>query len=93
MESLPKLDRDVYHAEMRVELERVTAGVMDAVDEAPPGRVISGQRREGTGRLGSFPKDGLRESVAIENRCGGSRFSRSGQHHDRKRHRHKGRQE
>jgi len=84
MESLPKLDRDVYRAEMRVELEHVLQEVMDAVDEAPAGTGDSGQRREGTGRLGSFPTDGLREGVAVENRCGRSRFPRSGQQHDRK---------
>lgn len=37
---LPKLDREVYRAALRIELERVVQEVADAVDDAPAGRII-----------------------------------------------------
>ena len=54
MESMPKLDRDVYRAEMRVELEGVLQEVTDAVDEALPGRVIRDSEEKARDDLDRF---------------------------------------
>ncbi len=42
MESTPKLSRDEFIAQMRKKVEEGLGQVSDAVNEAPPGRIIAG---------------------------------------------------
>ena len=42
MESTPKLSRDEFIAQMREKIEDALGKVADAVNEAPPGRIIAG---------------------------------------------------
>jgi hypothetical protein len=42
MESTPQISRDEFIAQMRTKVEEVLGRVADAINEAPPGRIISG---------------------------------------------------
>jgi hypothetical protein len=42
MQSEPKLSRDAFIAQMRAKMEAMLGQVADAVNNAPPGHVISG---------------------------------------------------
>ena len=46
MEPVPKLSREAYVEAMRAKLEEVLGRVADAVNEAPPGRVIAGSEEQ-----------------------------------------------
>ena len=84
MESMPRLDRDTYRAEMRVELERVLQEVADAVDNAPPGRVIRDSEEPVRDALDRFRKTAYEKAVQLKIDAAEAAFSPSGQHHDRK---------
>ena len=42
MEPAPKLSRDEFIPQMRAKMEATLGQVADAINEAPPGRIISG---------------------------------------------------
>jgi hypothetical protein len=46
MESTPKLSRDEFVAQMREKMEAMLGKVADAINEAPPGQVISGSEEQ-----------------------------------------------
>ena len=46
MESTPKLSRDEFIAQMREKIEDALGKVADAVNEAPPGRIIAGSEEQ-----------------------------------------------
>ncbi len=46
MESTPKLSRDEFIAQMRAKLEETLGRVADAINEAPPGHIISGSEEQ-----------------------------------------------
>lgn len=46
MESSPKLSRDEFIEQMREQMEEVLGRVADAINEAPPGRIISGSEEQ-----------------------------------------------
>jgi hypothetical protein len=46
MESTPKLSRDEFVKQMREEMEAMLGKVADAINEAPPGRIISGSEEQ-----------------------------------------------
>jgi hypothetical protein len=46
MESTPKLSRDEFVKQMRAEMEAMLGKVADAINEAPPGRIISGSEEQ-----------------------------------------------
>jgi hypothetical protein len=46
MESTPKLSRDEFIAQMRTEVEEALGRVADAINEAPPGQIISGSEEQ-----------------------------------------------
>ena len=46
MESTPKLSRDEFLAQMRAKLEETLRRVADAINEAPPGHIISGSEEQ-----------------------------------------------
>jgi hypothetical protein len=46
METTPKLSRDEFIAQMRKKMEEALSKVADAVNEAPPGRIIAGSEEQ-----------------------------------------------
>ena len=46
MEPTPKISRDEYIKQMRQEMEEMLGQVADAINEAPPGYVISGSEEK-----------------------------------------------
>jgi hypothetical protein len=46
MESTPKLSRDEFVTQMREKMEAMLGKVADAINEAPPGHVISGSEEQ-----------------------------------------------
>jgi hypothetical protein len=46
MDGLPKLSRDEFIAQMRAKMEAMLGLVADAINEAPPGQVISGSEEQ-----------------------------------------------
>ena len=46
MESTPKLSRDEFLAQMRAKVEETLGRVADAINEAPPGHIISGSEEQ-----------------------------------------------
>ncbi len=46
MESAPKLSRDEFIAQMRAKMEAMIGQVADAINEAPPGQIISGSEEQ-----------------------------------------------
>jgi hypothetical protein len=46
MESTPKLSRDEFVTQMREKMEVMLGEVADAINEAPPGHIISGSEEQ-----------------------------------------------
>ena len=46
MESTPNLSRDEFIKQMRTKLEEALGKIADAVNEAPPGRIIAGSEEQ-----------------------------------------------
>jgi hypothetical protein len=46
MESAPKLSREEFIAQMRKKMEEALGRVADAINEAPPGRIIAGSEEQ-----------------------------------------------
>jgi hypothetical protein len=46
MQSEPKLSRDEFIAQMRAKMEAMLGQVADAINDAPPGRIISGSEEQ-----------------------------------------------
>jgi hypothetical protein len=46
MESTPRLSRDEYVQQMRQEMETMLGQVADAINGAPPGRIIAGSEEK-----------------------------------------------
>ena len=46
MDGLPRLSRDEFIAQMRAKMETMLGQVADAINEAPPGQVISGSEEQ-----------------------------------------------
>ena len=46
MESTPKMSREEFITEMRKKVEEALGRVADAINEAPPGHIISGSEEE-----------------------------------------------
>ena len=46
MESTPKMSREEFITEMRKKVEEALGRVADAINEAPPGKIISGSEEQ-----------------------------------------------
>ena len=46
MESTPKMSREEFIAQMRTKVEEALGRVADAINEAPPGQIISGSEEQ-----------------------------------------------
>lgn len=65
-ESLPKLDRAAYLAEMRAEFEQTLQEVADAVDEAPAGRVIRASEERARDALDRFRRVAYEKAIQMK---------------------------
>jgi hypothetical protein len=65
-ESLPRLDRGAYFAQMRAELERTLEEVADAVDEACAGRVIRDSEERARDALDRFRRVAYEKAIQMK---------------------------
>lgn len=81
-ESLPKLDRAAYLAQMRVEIERTLEEVADAVDEAPAGHVIRGSEEQARDALDRFRRVAYEKAIQMKVDAAEAAFPPSAQRGD-----------
>jgi hypothetical protein len=65
MESTPKLSRDEFIAQMREKIEDALGKVADAVNEAPPGRVIAGSEEQVRDVFADLRKDAFETALQM----------------------------
>ena len=65
MEPVAKLSRAAYVAAMRAKLEEVLGRVADAVNEAPPGRVIAGSEEQVRDLFATFRRQAYELAVQM----------------------------
>jgi hypothetical protein len=65
-ESLPKLDRGAYLAQMRAEFERTLQEVADAVDGAAAGRVIRDSEERARDALDRFRRVAYEKAIQMK---------------------------
>jgi hypothetical protein len=75
MEPTPKISRDEYIQHMRQKLEEILGQVADAINEAPPGYIISGSEEKVRDLFADLRKQAYEKGDPDEGQCGGSRFS------------------
>lgn len=56
MEPTPKISRDEYISQMRQEIEEMLGQVADAINDAPPGQIISGSEEKVRDLFGDLRK-------------------------------------
>ena len=83
-ESLPKLDRAAYLAEMRAEFERTLQEVADAVDDAPAGRVIRASEEQARDALDRFWRIAYEKAIQMKVDAAEAAFPPSAQRGDGK---------
>lgn len=83
MDVLPKLDREAYRQQMRVEFERVLEEVADAIDEAPQGRVIRDSEERARDALDRFRQVAYEKAMQEKIRAAEAAFSPSEQPGDK----------
>ena len=65
MESTPKLSRDEFIAQMRKKMEEALGKVADAVNEAPPGRIIAGSEEQVRDAFADLRKDAFETALQM----------------------------
>ena len=65
MQSDPKLSRDEFIQQMRKKMEEVLGKVADAVNEAPPGRIIAGSEEEVRDIFAGLRKDAFETALQM----------------------------
>jgi hypothetical protein len=65
MESTPKLSRDEFIALMRKKMEEALGKVADAVNEAPPGRIIAGSEEQVRDVFAGLRKDAFEAALQM----------------------------
>ena len=65
MESTPKLSRDEFILQMRQEMEEMLGQVADAINEAPPGHIISGSEEQVRDLFADLRQTGLRDGLQM----------------------------
>jgi hypothetical protein len=65
MQSDPKLSRDAFIDQMRKTLEEALGKVADAVNEAPPGRIIAGSEEEVRDIFAGLRKDAFETALQM----------------------------
>ena len=61
----PKLSRDEYIRQMRQEMEEMLGQVADAINEAPPGHIISGSEEKVRDLFADLRQTSLREGLQM----------------------------
>lgn len=82
MDALPKLDRDAYREQMRVEFERALSEVADAIDKAPKGRVIRDSEERARDALDRFRQAAYEKAMQLKIEAAEAAFSPSEQSDD-----------
>ena len=80
---LPKLDREAYENQMRMEFERVMREVADAVDDAPLGRVIRDSEEKARDALDRFRRVAYEKAIQMKVNAAEAAFPPSQQRGDR----------
>ena len=65
MQSNPKLSRDEFIQQMRTKMEEALGKVADAVNEAPPGRIIAGSEEEVRDIFAGLRKDAFETALPM----------------------------
>jgi hypothetical protein len=65
MQSDPKLSRDEFIEQMRTKMEEALGKVADAVNEAPPGRIIAGSEEEVRDIFADLRKDAFEAALQM----------------------------
>ena len=82
--ALPRLDRNAYVEQMRVEFERALREVADAVDGAPQGRVIRDSEEKARDALDRFRKMAYEKAIQMKVNAAEAAFPPSEQRDDGK---------
>lgn len=77
MESTPKLSRDAFIAQMREKIEDALGKVADAVNEAPPGRIIAGSEEQVRDVFADLRKDAFETALQMRLDAAEAAFSPS----------------
>lgn len=77
MESTPKLSRDEFIAQMRKKMEEALGKVSDAVNEAPPGRIIAGSEEQIRDIFADLRKDAFETALQMRVDAAEAAFSPS----------------
>jgi hypothetical protein len=77
MESTPKLSRDEFIQQMRKKMEEALGKVADAVNEAPPGRIIAGSEEEVRDIFAGLRKDAFEAALQMRVNAAEAAFSPS----------------
>jgi hypothetical protein len=77
VESTPKLSRDEFIAQMREKLEDALGKVADAVNEAPPGRIIAGSEEQVRDAFADLRKDAFETALPMRRDAAEAAFSPS----------------
>ncbi len=65
MESIPKLSRDEFIKQMRTKMEEALGNIADAVNEAPPGRIIAGSEEQVRDVFADFRKNAFETALQM----------------------------
>jgi hypothetical protein len=83
MEPVPMLSREAYVQAMRANLEEVLRRVADAVNDAPPGRVIAGSEEQVRDLFAAFRQQAYEMAVQMRVDAAEAAFPPSGGPADR----------
>ena len=77
METTPKLSRDEFVKQMRAKMEAMLGKVADAINEAPPGHVISGSEEQVRDLFADLRKDAFETALQMRVNAAEAAFSPS----------------
>jgi hypothetical protein len=77
MESTPRLSRDAFIAQMRTKFEEALGKVADAVNQAPPGRIIAGSEEQVRDVFADLRKDAFETALQMRLDAAEAAFSPS----------------
>ena len=77
MDSQPKLSRDVFISQMRAKMEAMLGQVADAINEAPPGHIISGSEERVRALFADFRQQAFEKGLQMRTDAAEAAFSPS----------------
>ncbi len=66
MDRLPEVSREKFVAQVHEELEEMLRGVMDAVNQAPPGRIIADSEEQVRDLFGEFRRKAYERALQMK---------------------------